>query len=492
MVRGQSVATPGRGLLGFPVRAQRAALLVALLSLAVGADAAPALSRYDATASEGARELKVEATFPPGTSEDLVLPEGYEDFVRNAEGRGNGGWRPLPRRGHTLTVPTCPRHGCRIRYAFALAEAASGRRDRRRLFEQNGVFAAPLEAWMVRPLGSRDDARFRLRVETPSPIRFVTGVTPSADGAADTYEGAFHDLPWAPYSAFGPFESSQVRVSGATIEVAVSPGPLAIGKEGVLRWVSGAASAVVDLFGRFPVPRLAILVLTGGRRSVGFGTTMGNGGASIMIWVGGEAQEADLRKDWVLVHEMIHTGFPNMPRHQRWIEEGLATYLEGLVRARAGLIPQEEAWRGLVDGLPKGQPEASDQGLDRTGTWGRTYWGGALFAFVADLEIRERTENRHSLDDALKGILGAGGSIHVSWDLDRALRAGDRAIGASVLVPLHARWGETPVKVDLEAIWKRLGVTRGGTTVAFDDTAPLAPIRRSMTAPRPAAAEGRK
>lgn len=57
---------------------------------------------------------------------------------------------------------------------------------------------------------------------------------------------------------------------------------------------------------------------------------------------------------------------------------------------------------------PFGRPEAGDRGLDRTPTWGRTYWGGAFFCFVADVQIREATHGAKSLDDALRAIVAAG------------------------------------------------------------------------------------
>ncbi len=185
---------------------------------------------------------------------------------------------------------------------------------------------------------------------------------------------------------------------------------------------------------------------------------------------------------------MVHLGIPNLPRAHRWLEEGIATYVEPLARARAGTLTVEEVWAGLVKGLPNGLPQAGDQGLDRTHTWGRTYWGGALFCFLADLEIRERTRNRKSLDDALRGILTAGGDIAVSWPLERLLREGDRATGVPVLKELHARMGTKAEDVDLAALWRRLGVRGAGDSVSFDDKAPLAGIRRSMTA----AAAGRQ
>jgi hypothetical protein len=234
------------------------------------------------------------------------------------------------------------------------------------------------------------------------------------------------------------------------------------------------------VYGRFPVPRVAVLVLPGGRRPVGFGTTLGHGGASIMVWLGAQAGEEDLRRDWILTHEMAHLGLPNLPREQRWLEEGLATYLEPVARARAGLITPEDAWAGFVTGLPKGLPRKGDRGLDGTRSWGRTYWGGALFYLLADLEIRERTGNVRSLDDALRGIVADGGTIHVRWPAARALESGDRATGVEVLQKLHARLGATGDEVDLDALWARLGVRARPGTVTFDESAPLAAIRRAL------------
>jgi predicted metalloprotease with PDZ domain len=48
---------------------------------------------------------------------------------------------------------------------------------------------------------------------------------------------------------------------------------------------------------------------------------------------------------------------------------------------------------------------------------------------LADLEIREKSENRRSLDDALRGVLAAGGTAAVRWNIERALDEGDRATG---------------------------------------------------------------
>lgn len=135
--------------------------------------------------------------------------------------------------------------------------------------------------------------------------------------------------------------------------------------------------------------------------------------------------------------------------------------------------------------LPNGQPQAGDQGLDRTATWGRIYWGGALFWLVADVEIRERTNNRQSLGDALAGVLKAGGNTEVSWAPARFFRTADEAIGIPVLQKLHRRMGASPSPVDLKALWRRLGVSVRNDALVFDEGAELAHVRRAISARAP-------
>jgi hypothetical protein len=474
----------------------RTALLAALsLAGAAVAPVAPLLAarppvaaEYEVTARPGARELDVEATLQAAGSA-LSIEDGVGPFLAGAEYDDGRGWRPAQPRGDTLLTPGCEGRPCRVRYRVRLADAALALRDRARALYQTGAVLAPPSSWLVRPANPRAGDRYRFRVRMPKGLAFVTGVTPSA--WEDRHEGMLEDLPMAPYSGFGPFETTKIRVGGALVEVAVAPGQRSLATPAIVAWAERAARAVTGVYGAFPFPRVAVLVLPGGRRPVGFGTTLGNGGASIMVWLGAQATESDLRRDWVLTHEMAHLGLPNLPRAQRWLEEGLATYLEPVARARAGQITPEDAWSGFVAGLPKGLPRPGDGGLDGTRSWGRTYWGGALFYLLADVEIRERTNNRRSLDDALRGIVADGGTIAVRWSVDRALGAADRATGTDVLQKLHARLGASPDNVDLDALWARLGIRAREGSVTYDDGAPLAAIRRALMADSATAFERR-
>jgi hypothetical protein len=205
------------------------------------------------------------------------------------------------------------------------------------------------------------------------------------------------------------------------------------------------------------------------------------GGRRINIRVGRDARVADLDQDWTLTHEMFHLAFPSLDEQYHWMEEGLSVYLEPIARARIGNMPVDQFWRETIEGMPQGLPEAGDRGLNRTHTWGRTYWGGALFWMLADVRIREKTQNRKSLDTAIRAILAAGGDGSAQWPIERVLRAADEATGTSVVSDLFAELAEKPTSPDLPSLWSRLGVRLAGEQVVYVDTAPLFEIRRALT-----------
>jgi hypothetical protein len=442
---------------------------VLLSTAAVSATSAAAVPRepgrcdYEVVAGPGGRELRVEVTLPEDAARGFDIPDDMTSFV--------DGIAFVNTRGV---------------YRVRLGDAADQRRGDTPAARGPGL-VVPTSTFVFAPRGSPDARRCRFRVTVPEGVRFASGAFP-VDGMADTYELAVGDLEEPPLSVFGAIETARVPLSPAAADLAILPGLTGVTRDDLLAWVARAGKATSAYYGGFPLPRVLVIMAPDGPRGVGYGLTFGNGGASILMPLGTAVRPEGLERDWVLTHEMVHLALPNLRRQYHWLEEGIATYVEPIARARVGQHSAEDVWRELIDGIPKGLPGAGDRGLDRTHTWGRTYWGGALFCLLADVEIRERTQNAKALDDALRGIQAAGGSIAVRWDLDRLLETGDRAVGLTVLRDLHQRLGLTPEKTDLPALWKRLGVAASGKSVVFDEKAPLAAVRRSMTAastPRP-------
>jgi predicted metalloprotease with PDZ domain len=171
---------------------------------------------------------------------------------------------------------------------------------------------------------------------------------------------------------------------------------------------------------------------------------------------------------------------PDLGSAHAWLSEGLATYVEGVARAQAGYRAPADVWAEYVRAMPRGLPQAGDQGLDHTHTWGRTYWGGALFCLLADVEIRSRTDNRLGLQDAMRAVLQSSSGLVSDWPINRVLMTGDAAVGATVLRDLYAQMKDTAVTPDLTALWKRLGIEHNRASVDLHDDAPLVAIREAI------------
>ena len=283
---------------------------------------------------------------------------------------------------------------------------------------------------------------------------------------------------------------AQVMSGGATIEVNFAPGKFDLPRASVLAWITNAANAVSEYFGHFPVqhPRLVVRP-SEGRGGVFGGTTFGGRrGAFTRISVGQATTEKQLDDDWMMTHEFIHVAFPDVSGESdehHWMEEGMATYIEPIARTQIGRLSPERVWGDFVRDMPQGLPRAGDQGLDRTATWGRTYWGGAIFWLLADVQIREATHNQKGLQDAMRGILEAGGNISEDWAVEQVVEAGDRATGTTVLKDLYKKMKATAVHTDLDDLWRRLGVQVKGGAVTFDNRAPGAEIRKAITSAAP-------
>ena len=276
--------------------------------------------------------------------------------------------------------------------------------------------------------------------------------------------------------------TSTLIIGGSKVDVSIESGELNLPQAELMHWVQSAAEAVATYYGRYPVPRVKLAIIPTGGSGVRHGQTFGYDGGLIKIRVGKDTEAKELANDWMLTHEMVHLSFPSMADEHHWIEEGIAVYVEPIARIQAKQMSAEQMWADLTRDMPKGLPDDGDRGMDHTHTWGRTYWGGALFCFVADVEIRRRTENKKGLQDALRGILTAGGDITHDWELSEAFKIGDRATGTTVLTDLYAKWKDAPVRVDLNALWKQLGITPDGKRVRLEDDAPLAAVRRAITA----------
>jgi hypothetical protein len=283
----------------------------------------------------------------------------------------------------------------------------------------------------------------------------------------------------------------ELKIDDAAMQVLVPDSEFTAGAGPLLEWIRRSADIVAHYYGRFPLQELRIRIqpVSGERVQGGttFGHARGRAGGFIRVRVGRAVTAAQLVDDWVLVHEMIHLALPDVGEEHAWLSEGIAVYAEGVARAQAGNRTIEDVWTEQVHSMPKGLPQAGDRGLDNTHTWGRTYWGGALFCLEADVEIHRRTHNRYGLQDALRAVNRESGGLVTDWPVERVFATADKAVGVPVLEELYGRMKDAPQSPDLAALWRQLGVEAAGQSIRLRDDTPLSDVRKAiMGRPDPA------
>ncbi len=279
-----------------------------------------------------------------------------------------------------------------------------------------------------------------------------------------------------------PPERHEISIANSKLVLLIPPQQFA--DTAVLtEWAQRSAGIVAQYYGRFPVSEVRIIVIPVAGSRVAGGTTFGQPSPLIRARVGTGVAAAALLNDWVLVHEMTHLALPDIGADHAWLSEGLAVYIEGVARVQAGNRSIEDVFGEEQRSMPRGIAGPDGSGLDHDHSWGRTYWGGALFCLLADVQIHQRTHNRHGLQDAMRAVLQASGGLAADWDINKVFATADAAVGVPVLSALYAQMKDQPFNPDLPALWRSLGVEADGDSVRINDQAPLAAIRQAIFQP---------
>lgn len=418
--------------------------------------------------------------------------------------------RGRPLTGFTLSEPASAAHvsvtgaGVRkngVRLALSSAKGAAELRYRVNLdaiaaeqqsfdiaLRSGATLVAPVSTWLAVPEPLATDIRVTVRVETPPGFRFETGLVRKGSGhVLDA-----HEIPVGTYAVFGRFDSQRLELDDSAISLVFADGKLDARHTVIAAWVQDSARAVGDFWRRFPVPHAMVTVVpVPGRSGVVFGKVLPESAPGIVLLVGEHTTKDDLYRDWILIHELFHLGVPSFSGEGKWFDEGLATYFEPIIRARAGWRTEESVWEEFRRAMPRGLEAIGAKGLEQAQDFAEVYWGGAIVVLMADIEIRKKTAGQRGIEDGLRGVLSAGGHASEVWPLDRTLELSDRAAGVAALEPLARAHARTATTVDLDKLFRELGVEEGkdgNDGVSLNPSAPLAEVRRAILrgSPEPA------
>lgn len=409
---------------------------------------------------------------------DLMVSKvlSFRDGAGTAQPIAPGGWRVEPVKGVV-----------EAHYAFDLGGYAGAVDSPSKALLRGAGTIALLSGWLLEPFGYSRLPIIDIRMTTAPGLVFASGLPK----VGDAWRLAGTNLRFAGYTVLGRLDLQDLAVplpgslrpgekkGDGVLRLALLDGFNAGERANLVDWVQRTAEAEANYWQGFTAKQmLVVLVPVPSRRGIGYGRTVPGGGPTVMIEVGADMDQRRLFGDWVLVHELIHTGMAFIRGRSTWFMEGAATYVEPIIRARAGWKTEEEVWREWVSDMPQGV-RAFARGMGEAS--GReNYWGGALFMLMADVEIRRATDGAKGLEDCLGGVLWSGldGSQRATLDAYAAIC--DRATGTTALRSLIDRYVVAARSVDLATVWRDLGIAMVGNRIVFDDAAPDARWRKMI------------
>ena len=202
------------------------------------------------------------------------------------------------------------------------------------------------------------------------------------------------------------------------IKVAVA-GPVNqnIRRMDILAFLNWTLPAIADVLPEMP-SRLLIV-------SAGDGMWRGGLSAGNSLYVHADRPLISGNGTSTLLHELIHvTSGLDSVNGADWIIEGLAEYYSIKLLRSSGTVTRSRVRRAFAD-LEQWSVDAGP--LDARHSTGATTAKAALIMRALDMEIREKTDNAHSLDDVFSTLVAAQEDV----SLDRLRSAVESTMGAS-------------------------------------------------------------
>lgn len=316
---------------------------------------------------------------------------------------------------------------------------------RRRGAPADGTFVLDPRRWLWRPAARAADST--LDFELP-PGWAVSVPWSPRDASRRRYRLGPDPADGPALTAFGRFEERWLERPGGRLRVALLP-PWSARE---LARIEPVVDALLLGYGRLPRPdaQLLVLPLPGERRAAPWGQTTRGAAAAVQLFAGADAAPTALLEDWTATHELVHLMHPHLGPRGRWLSEGLASYWQNVLRARAGVLTAEQAWERLEAGLQRGRDERLCDGLTlvqasrRAGQlrcYMRIYWSGAAFWLEADLALRARGA---SLDALLRRYAECCLQRHDELAPEDFMGQLDRLAGSNEFGARYARFAALP------------------------------------------------
>ena len=138
---------------------------------------------------------------------------------------------------------------------------------------------------------------------------------------------------------------AELQVGGARLRMVVLDGSPVPDLDHMHAWLTDAAQMVAGLSGRFPVAQAQILVVPDarGNEPTPWAYVMRGGNPAVHFFINQRRPPEEFYDDWTATHELAHLLLPFVDYNDAWLSEGVATYYQTVLRARAGRMSEREA-----------------------------------------------------------------------------------------------------------------------------------------------------
>jgi len=182
-------------------------------------------------------------------------------------------------------------------------------------------------------------------------------------------------------------------------------------KDIIRQWISHSSDALKLVYGELPVNHFITKIKASKRNSgvVPWGEVSRDYPPEVTLVINPNSTINELKGDWTIYHEFSHLLIPYDTGDARWFSEGLASYYQNIIQARAGMFNEEKMWQKLYEGFERGKKETNynhqklsylSDHIDQNHNYMRIYWSGALYWLKADMALR-KLKPSYSLDKAL-------------------------------------------------------------------------------------------
>lgn len=292
----------------------------------------------------------------------------------------------------------------------------------------------------------------------------------------------------------GEHVSQTLEKGGRVLEIQISENFKPAQRDKLVQWIDFTSGALLEVYGYWPRQRWRVSITpapAAGNDPIPWAQVRRDEIDEVAFFVSPQASAKELESEWTGYHEFAHLLIPYRGWGDTWFSEGVATYYQGLLQARSGVITEQQAWQSLYDGFMRGHAEVQFDGqtlrevsasMREEGGFMRVYWSGAWYFLAIDIRLRQQSGGRQTLDMALQRLNECCADQHLSVpemvvkldELNEVLlfqRLYDQ-VDASMQVP------------SFDSLFASVGVSVADGVVVLQQEGPGAQLRQQMTRPK--------